>query len=113
MRKRDRNSSELRVPPAIRRTRDIPPSVHGVHGRPSESHLATPQISTRSGLVASVAEGEGELNFEFDNSSSWFHGRAVQCTFSVAEPAAGDAAGKELEHQLMKAPDGSYTLWYQ
>ena len=60
MRKRDRNSSELRVPPAIRRTRDIPPSVHGVHGRPSESHLATPQISTRSGLVASVAEGEGE-----------------------------------------------------
>ena len=60
-----------------------------------------------------VAEGEGELNFEFDNSSSWFNGRAVQCTFSVAEPAAGDAAGKELEHQLMKAPDGSYTLWYQ
>ena len=79
---------------------------HGLHHRRRVEELL-------QGKVEIVAEGEGELNFEFDNSSSWFNGRAVQCTFSVAEPAAGDAAGKELEHQLMKAPDGSYTLWYQ
>lgn len=86
-----------------------------------------------------LCETDGELTFEFDNSSSWFSGRAVDCMFSIGEVAqyddtdsigginglqrggvggvggVGDSGGtgpeKERELQLTKAPGGQFTLW--
>lgn len=60
-----------------------------------------------------LCETDGELTFELDNSSSWFSGRQVDCTFSIGEVAQHDDSRpeKERELQLTKAPGGQYTLW--
>lgn len=76
-----------------------------------------------------LCETDGELTFEFDNSSSWFSGRTVDCAFSIAEVAQHDETDsggdsvkrvngsgsttrpeKERELQLTKAP-GGLTIW--
>eukprot|EP01043_Picozoa_sp_COSAG02_P006595 COSAG02_NODE_189_length_30109_cov_71.135855_8_plen_1727_part_00 len=58
-----------------------------------------------------LCETDGELTFEFDNSSSWFSGREVNCTFSIGEVTDDSRPEKERELQLTKAPGGQYTLW--